>query len=117
MRAVLMGLAVVAATMVVGPAASAGPPAHLCRHLTSNQCEEALGPYTAFQFVKQYLSKPVYGGDCERTRHPKSRFYRCTVRVESAQSPTPCIVEALLYEHRRAHFDVKWRQQSAACKT
>ena len=111
------------ALAVSGPPATAGPPAGLCRHHTKTWCEEALGPYSAFQFLLHEVMTELrarsvaprgFNGGCDRRHRPG--VYRCTLEFEGGTLSAHCVVEALLSRQKPTGFRFRWRKESAACK-
>jgi hypothetical protein len=123
MRTALVAI-VAAAFLVAGSEASAGPPARICRHVSTKKCEERLGPYDAAQFLHMYVSKKLRprltapGGDtiyCGRAKHHRPWVFRCGDTVEGGGLPAPCTVEALVERTKPRVYRFDWLKESASC--
>jgi hypothetical protein len=105
--------------------ASAGPPHGICRDLSAERCELALGPYGAYAFLQhdtisklraRQLDPRGGGGECGTTVHRGPRFYRCKIAIVTKALATPCVVEALIYERKHHRFEFRWRHEGRYCK-
>lgn len=123
MRTVVVAV-VVAALLVFGSGASAGPPAGLCRHISARQCEQDLGPYAAAQFLRVYVINKLRprltasSGEtlfCGYTKRHRPWVFRCGDTIERGGLPSPCKVEALITRSKSKVFRFDWLEESASC--
>jgi hypothetical protein len=117
-------VAVVVALLAVSSTASAGPPAHLCRHKSQTECERALGPYSAAQFLRAYVVKRVVprlpgpSGQslyCDNTKPRRPWVFRCGETVELGRLPSSCTVEAIIARDKQKVFHIVWLKESDSC--
>ncbi|HEX4186902.1 MAG TPA: hypothetical protein VHY83_03290 [Solirubrobacteraceae bacterium] len=115
---------VVAAFLVFGSGASAGPPHGVCRHVSAEKCEEILGSYDAAQFLRRYVMNKLQprltapsGGSlyCRAAARHRPRVFRCGDTVEGGGLPTPCTVEALVARPKPRVYRFDWLKESASC--
>jgi hypothetical protein len=126
MRALVLA-AIAVVFLASGSPAAAGPPAGLCRHVSSAKCERWLGSLSALEFLNRYVhtknpsligahaSDAGAGGYCGLTPRHRAWYFRCQIYTESNVPASPCRVQALVSRDNAKVWHVDWSSESASC--